>query len=139
MTKDELAKSIAEGVFLLVCSGESYSAQITTGTSLMARMFEAMFGDTPADWPKAECDQWRDELLDPDKWNTDYDYGPIAWESDVGETDHIQIMRITDFKTPSMMGCFTGDCPHEKQTDCMAFIQQYCGELENQIEVLNKE
>jgi len=34
----------------------------------------------------------------------------------------------------SIHGCFTGDCPHLMQEDCMRALRTYCGALESQIE-----
>lgn len=30
----------------------------------------------------------------------------------------------------SYMGCFSGDCPHEKQSECDESIEAHCAELE---------
>jgi hypothetical protein len=89
-------ESIKKGTFLLVCRGETYSAEIVKGQDIFTKIFTAMFGPDSKDWPEEECQQWRDEIEDPDYWINDQDYGPTHWESEVGETDHIELFLITD-------------------------------------------
>lgn len=36
----------------------------------------------------------------------------------------------------SYFGCFTGDCPHDYQTECFAAIREYCSDLERDKERL---
>jgi hypothetical protein len=88
-------EAIARGHFLMVCSGETYSADIIKGTELLDKMFEAMYGDAKEGHPE-EREAYRAELADPDNWHHDQDYGPTRWSTDVGETDRIDIIRITD-------------------------------------------
>jgi hypothetical protein len=87
--------AIANGTFLMVCSGEGYSAEIVKGTELLDKMFKAMFGDEK-EGNTDERAAYRDDLYEPDNWCHDQDYGPTFWETDVGEIDHIRIFLITD-------------------------------------------
>lgn len=87
--------AIRDHTFLLVGSGESYHAQIVKGSEALDKMYEEMFGDPQAGNPE-EREAWLVQLDDPDEWQHDGDYGPTIWESDVGETDHLLLIRITD-------------------------------------------
>jgi len=91
----ELQDKIKNATFLMVCSGENYSAEIVKGCDLHAKMMEAMFGDDK-DCNPDERKAYAQELANPDNWHQDQDYGPTRYQTDVGETDHIEFLLITD-------------------------------------------
>lgn len=95
MTKEAHKESIKKATFLMVCSGESYFTEIVPGANLLDRMMAAMY-DTKENWPAEELETYREELEDPDHWQLDQDYGLCQYSTDVGETDHIAIFRITN-------------------------------------------
>jgi len=90
-----LPSTITEGLFLLVCSGEAYSAEIVPGRSLLTEIMKVLFVDgtdsSPADWQSCV-----DDLKNMDNWCCDQDVGLTRFKTDVGETDHIELIRITD-------------------------------------------
>ena len=92
---NELPEPIKASTFLMVCSGETYFTEILKGDMLLERMMVAMFGEV-ANAPKDQYEAWANELADPDQWCIDQDYGPCWFNTDVGETDRVQIFRITD-------------------------------------------
>ena len=88
-------ESIAKVTFLLVCSGETYSAEIVKGPELLDKMLEAQFGKA-SEASASERQFWKDEIDEPDNWCSDRDCGPTHYETDIGETDRIRIYLITE-------------------------------------------
>lgn len=88
------ATSIAAGTFLLVGSGETYSAEIVKGTQLLDKMLDALFGEAKEATPE-QRQSYKDDIENPDSWHSDQDYGPTRWSQDIGETDCIDIFLIT--------------------------------------------
>ena len=91
----DMPESIKTGRFLLIGRGESYSGEIVDGTKLLDKMLELLYG-TPQDASQEERDDCAADLADMDNWHSDGDYGPTQFSRDVGETDHIDIFRITE-------------------------------------------
>lgn len=98
MKTAEHLESLKKGIFVMVCHGENYSAEVINGSQILEKIHEAMFGD-PNIEDTAEWRLWRDEIEDPDHWSSDLDFGTVSWGSDVGETDRIELFRITDLQT----------------------------------------
>src|SRR5262245_40600856 len=96
MNQSSHAEAIENGTFLLICSGETFSSEVVKGLpTILDKMMDAMFGsdkEAIAEWrPKYEA-----SLNDPDTWNTDFNHGPVRWGDDVGETDRIELVLITE-------------------------------------------
>jgi hypothetical protein len=85
---------IAEGTFLLLGYGESYLTEIIKGPDVVRRMMVAMYGDDESTWTPEDKDYWASQVYDEDNWAHDIDYGPTLFKADVGETDHIELIRI---------------------------------------------
>lgn len=90
-------EAIKKGTFLMVCSGESYSAEIIKGSEITEKLFEALFGGV-SEGEHEEREFYRNEIDEPDNWNHDLDLGPTYWDSEIGETDRVRIYLITDKK-----------------------------------------
>lgn len=99
MKTDEQKKhleALEKGTFLLVCSGESYSAEIVKWPAVLDAMMKAMFGEDHAE-KSEERQSYKDELEEPDNWSHDHcGWGPTRWSEAVGETDHIELVLITE-------------------------------------------
>jgi len=93
-SKDELPESIRSGTFLLVGHGETYGAEVVKGCHLLTKMMEMIFG-MAENAPDNERQNYAKELSDMDNWCQDQDHGPTWYKTDLGETDHIEVIRIT--------------------------------------------
>jgi hypothetical protein len=96
--KPKLPKSISESQFVIVGYGDGYNSRVVKGDQLYPVMMDWMYG---RDWKKnaslEDKQSYWNELCDVDQyWTADPDFGPIIWRTDCGETDHIEIFRITD-------------------------------------------
>lgn len=89
-----LPQSIQTGTFLLIGSGESYETEILPGGQLLDRMIIMMYGE-PENCSPTEREQYARDLANEDNWCHNPDYGPVTFDMNVGETDHIYIRRIT--------------------------------------------
>lgn len=78
--------------------GESYQAKVVTGDQLYPYMMKMMYGEKWTKDASAEHQQdyWNDLCNIDGNWKSDGDLGPTMWSTDVGETDHIEIFRITE-------------------------------------------
>jgi len=88
---------IADSTFLMVCSGETYSSFIIKGYEILDKMQEEMYGDDKMAG-KEEMKMYGEELANIDNWHNDQDFGPVRYNTEVGETDHIELIRIISFK-----------------------------------------
>ena len=95
MDKQEHIAALGNGIWLLVGSGESYSAEVVAGPALLEKVLETMFG-TIEDSSPEEHEYWKATLEDPDEWSSDEDCGPTYFRQDIGEIDHLEIYRITE-------------------------------------------
>lgn len=89
-----LPAKIAEAKFFMICTGESYSTKIVDGARLHVEWATAIYGSI-AECPAENLQHAIETLKDFDNWRTDPDFGPICYEEDVGETDHIAFWRLT--------------------------------------------
>lgn len=90
---EELLKTDTK--FLLVGSGESYNSEVVTASELFPKAMSMMFGDDLTLWPDECINEFKTDLHDVDNWMHDADWGPTEFHQDLGETDHIRIIRIT--------------------------------------------
>lgn len=90
-----LPQSIIDATFIVICSGESYSTHIVIGDKLLNHLAECLYGD--ANYPQTDDSFGRfiSRIRDVDNWHHDADLGPVHWMDDVGETDRIDVYRIT--------------------------------------------
>ena len=65
-----------------------------------------MYGDNWKEQAPLEhqTEYWSDLCDLENNWNSDQDFGPTMWRTDVGETDHIEIYRITEEITRPQKG-----------------------------------
>ena len=85
----------SQTTYLMVGSGETYSARIVPGNELL----EALLGEllsNPAEPDPAEKAFWEKQLADEDQWHHSQDFKRTYWSSDIGETDNISFYLITE-------------------------------------------
>ncbi len=89
-----------EGRFLIVGSGETFNSAIVDGAKLLDGVVEMVFGALDNCHPE-ERRQWQEWLNDPDAWQHDDDHGPVLYDEEIGETDRLRIIRITEKSAPA--------------------------------------
>jgi hypothetical protein len=102
-----LPDSIKRGAFLLIGSGETHFTEFANGRELLKRIMTATSGDDPQQWTLEELESWHAEISNEDNWCHDPDIGPTTFKQEVGETDQIELVRLTDGRRaelPIIMG-----------------------------------
>lgn len=86
---------LENSTYLVVGYGETYHSDFVKGGYLLNHIIELMFGsDHQENCSYEDWEQYGDDLCNPDNWRTDQDAGNYHWNTDVGETDHIEVWKI---------------------------------------------
>lgn len=90
-----LRKELLEGKFLIVGHGETYNSKVVEGTQLFETWANYAYGsvETAAE---SGIEEDIETLNDEDQWSHSQDYKFTMFSQDFGETDHIEIYRITE-------------------------------------------
>ena len=85
---------IKKGTFLLVGHGECFNSEVVSGGVLLKHLREMVVGDDSS--PCEMIEMIFEELENEDNWGYDSDCGPTWFKTDLGEIDHIEVIRITE-------------------------------------------
>lgn len=85
---------LEKATFLLIGSGESYFTEQVIAENLIERIMVATNGDKE-NWDEDWLQSVTAMISDDDNWAHDSDFGPVHWHTELGETDRIDIYRLT--------------------------------------------